>query len=279
MKAAVVGHVEWGEFVRVDNLPSAGDIVHAREWWEEAAGGGSDAAVQLAKLAGGASFFTALGDDSIGHRAIDELQQKDLRVYAAERHEPSRRALTHIDSEGERTITIVGSRLAPRANDPLPWEELEDTDAVYVTAGDVEALRLARRAKVVVATARILPLLREAGIELDAIVGSANDPAEAFRDGNLDPAPRMVVLTSGEGGGTFSVSGKSPTRYEPVPPPGPVVDRYGAGDSFAAGLTYGLAEGLAAPDAVHLAARCGAAVITGRGPFQTQLRAEDLTLS
>jgi ribokinase len=276
MKTAVVGHVEWGEFVRVDDLPAAGDIVHAREWWEEAAGGGSDAAVQLAKLAGGASFFTALGDDGIGQRAIDELQQKDLHVYAALRHESSRRALTHIDSAGERTITIIGSRLAPHASDPLPWGELEDTDAVYVTAGDVEALRWARRAKVVVATARILPLLREAGIGLDAIVGSANDPAEAFTEGDLDPAPRLVVLTAGEGGGTFTVRGQSPTRYESVPPPGPVVDRYGAGDSFAGGLTYALAAGLPPADAVHVAARCGAAVVTGRGPFATQLRAADL---
>jgi ribokinase len=277
MKAAVVGHVEWGEFVRVDDLPSAGDIVHAREWWEEAAGGGSDAAVQLAKLAGGASFFTALGDDSIGQRAIAELQEKGLHVYAALRQEPTRRALTHIDSAGERTITIIGSRLAPHASDALPWAELEDTDAVYFTAGDVQALRRARRAKVVVATARVLPLLREAAIELDAIVGSANDPAEAFKDGDLEPAPRLVVLTAGEGGGTFTIRGQSPTRYESVPPPGPVVDRYGAGDSFAAGLTYGLADGRAPADAVHLASRCGAAVVTGRGPFQTQLRAQDLT--
>jgi ribokinase len=277
MKAAVVGHVEWGEFVRVDDLPSAGDIVHAREWWEEAAGGGSDAAVQLAKLAGEASFFTALGDDRIGHRAIEELQEKNLHVYAALRHEPTRRALTHIDSAGERTITIIGSRLAPHTSDPLPWAELEDTDAVYFTAGDVEALRWARRAKVVVATARVLPLLREAAIELDAIVGSANDPAEAFKEGDLEPAPRLVVLTAGEGGGTFTIRGQSPTRYESVPPPGAVVDRYGAGDSFAAGLTYGLADGRAPADAVHLASMCGASVVTGRGPFQTQLRAQDLT--
>ncbi|MEA2485361.1 MAG: ribokinase, partial [Actinomycetota bacterium] len=230
------------------------------------------------KLAGGASFFTALGDDDIGQRAIDELQQKDLHVYAALRHESSRRALTHIDSAGERTITIIGSRLAPHASDSLPWGELEDTDAVYVTAGDVEALRWARRARVVVATARILPLLREAAIELDAIGGSANDPAEAFTEGDLDPAPRLVVLTAGEGGGTFTVRGQPATRYEPVSPPGPVVDRYGAGDSFAGGLTYALAAGLPPADAVHVAARCGAAVVTGRGPFQTQLRAEDLTL-
>jgi ribokinase len=278
MRAAVVGHVEWSEFFRVDHLPSPGDIVHAHEWWEEAAGGGSDAAVQLAKLAGGATFYTSLGDDRLGHRAFEELQQKDLRVHTSFLPEPTRRAVTHIDAGGERTITIIGRRLAPLGSDPLPWHELEHVDAVYITAGDADALRLARRARVVVATARILPLLREAGIKLDAIVGSENDPAEAYAEGDVEPAPRLVVRTAGERGGTFSSEGKSPVEFEAVPPAAPVVDRYGAGDSFAAGLTFGLTAGMAPADAVHLAARCGAAVVRGRGPFETQLRAADLGL-
>jgi ribokinase len=276
VRAAVVGHVEWAEFVRVDHLPSAGEIVHAQDWWEDAAGGGSDGAVQLAKLAGAATFFTALGDDRLGRRSIQELQQRDLRVHASFRQEATRRAVTHIDAAGERAITIIGARLAPRASDPLPWHELEAVDAVYITAGDPHALRLARQARVVVATARILPLLREAKIELDAIVGSENDPAETYTEGDLDPPPRLVVRTAGSNGGSFVEAGKAAVTYAPVPPNAPEVDRYGAGDSFAAGLTYALAAGLAPPDAVHLAARCGAAVVTGRGPFETQLRAKDL---
>ena len=63
MRLAVVGHVEWVEFVPVDRVPLAGEIVHSDRPWAEPAGGGAVAAVQLAKLAGSASFFTALGDD------------------------------------------------------------------------------------------------------------------------------------------------------------------------------------------------------------------------
>jgi len=48
-------------------------------------------------------------------------------------------------------------------------------------------------------------------------------------------------------------------------PPGPLQDAYGAGDSFAAGLTYGLAEGLSMDEAVGLAARSGAAALSRRG--------------
>ena len=49
------------------------------------------------------------------------------------------------------------------------------------------------------------------------------------------------------------------------------MDAYGAGDSFAAGLTYGLAAGMTPANAVALASRCGAAALTGRGAFAGQL--------
>ncbi|MCW5808134.1 MAG: ribokinase, partial [Deltaproteobacteria bacterium] len=66
MRVAVVGHVEWVEFLRVDHVPAAGDIVHARAELAVAAGGGAVAAVQLARWAGACTFYTALGDDELG---------------------------------------------------------------------------------------------------------------------------------------------------------------------------------------------------------------------
>ena len=64
MRVAVVGHVEWVEFARVATMPRPGEIVHAEQMWEEAAGGGAVAVVQLAKLAGSATLFTAFGGDA-----------------------------------------------------------------------------------------------------------------------------------------------------------------------------------------------------------------------
>jgi ribokinase len=81
-----------------------------------------------------------------------------------------------------------------------------------------------------------------------------------------------VVTTSGSLGGWIQPGG--PCR--PASIPGPVADAYGCGDSFAAGLTFALGRGDAIDDAVALAARCGAAVLTGRGPYPGQLSASDL---
>jgi ribokinase len=56
-----------------------------------------------------------------------------------------------------------------------------------------------------------------------------------------------------------------------VPLPGPRKDAFGCGDSFAGGLTYGLADGRGVDEALELAARCGAYCYTGRGPYERQL--------
>lgn len=275
MRAAVIGHVEWVDFVRVDRLPAPGDIVHATDSWAAPAGGGAVAAVQLEKLAGSCTFFTALGDDETGHRAYEELAAMGVRVEASFRAAQTRRAITHIEPGGERTITVLGDRLSPQASDPLPWEELAEIDGVYVCAAGVEAVRIARRARALTATSRIiLPTLRDADVKLDALVGSASDPSETYAPGDLDPAPGMVVRTEGARGGTYAIRGGPARRYPPAPVAGEIVDTYGCGDNFAAGLAYALGEGRSPDDAVAFAARCGAASLTGRGPYEAQLTTE-----
>lgn len=265
----MVGHVEWVDFALVERLPHAGEIVHSLDAWSLAGGGGAGAAVQLANLVGRCDFFTALGDDELGHRTARVMQDHGVTVHATFIDQPTRRAFTHVDANGERTITVIGERLEPSGADPLPWDELAAADCVYFTAGDRAALMAARSARVLVATSRVLASLN--GVHLDALVGSASDAGERYVEGDLDPAPDLVVRTEGERGGTMEQGGRV-ERYEPAPLPGPVVDRYGAGDCFAAGLAYALADGRGGAEAVAFAASCGAAVITGRGPFEAQLR-------
>jgi len=78
MRAAVVGHVEWIRFARVDRVPAAGEIAHSFEDWEEAGGGGAVAAVQLSLLADETHLFTALGNDELGRRSREELESRGV---------------------------------------------------------------------------------------------------------------------------------------------------------------------------------------------------------
>ncbi len=265
MRTAVVGHVEWVEFARVESVPVPGAIVQASEWWAEAAGGGGVASVQLARLAGLCTLFTALGQDELGDASLAQLTGLGVRVEAARRDEPQRRGFTFVDGRGERTITILGARHAPRGGDPLPWADLGGTDAVYFVSGDADAAKAARQAGVLVATARSLLVLQEAAVELDALVRSVHDPSERYAPGDLEPQPRLVVATSGADGGMWETADGRTGSYAPVAPPGPVSDAYGAGDSFAAGLTYALACGDGVEQAVAFAAKSGAAALTRRG--------------
>jgi ribokinase len=269
IRVAVVGHVEWVEFARVPHVPAAGEILHASSFFAVPAGGGPVTAVQLLKLAGACTFFTALGDDELGHRTLQGLRDLGLRVEARFRPEAQRRAFTYLDDRGERTITVMGERLGPRGEDDLPWDELAGHDAVYFTAGDAVALRRARAARVVVAALRAKRVLLEAGVRLDAVIGSARDAGERYEP--IEPPPDTVVLTASSAGGTWSASDGRTGRWDPAPVPGPVADAYGCGDSFAGGLTYGLGAGMSLDDALALGARCGATCLTGHGPYERQL--------
>ncbi|MEA2350194.1 MAG: ribokinase [Thermoleophilaceae bacterium] len=270
MRTAVIGHVEWIEFASVARVPATGEIVTARRTWTEPAGGGAVAAVQLARLAGECTLYTALGDDEIGRRATEGIERLGVRVVAATRAgKPTRRGFTFVDDAGERTITVIGERLQPERDDPLPWDELADVDAVYFTAGGPDTLRAARAARTVVATARVMDIIAAAATRLDAVVHSGGDPGEQYRP--VDPEPALVVTTGGAAGGQWTGAEGRTGKWAAAPLPGPIADAYGCGDSFAAGLTYGLADGRGVDGALELAARCGAACLTGHGPYERQL--------
>ena len=265
MRCAVVGHVEWIDFIRVVRVPEAGEIVTALEGWTEAAGGGAMAAGEFLRLGAATTFFTALGDDEYGAMADRELRGLDLRLEVVTRAAPQRRGFTFLDGAGERTITVLGEKLVPRGDDDLAWEELESVDAVYFCGGDEDALRLARRARVVVATARELPTLAAAGVELDALVRSGDDPSERYEPGALSPPPKLVATTEGAKGGRYATRDGVEGRWDAVPLPGSLEDSYGAGDSFATGLAFALAEGRTVPQALEFAAGSASTALTRPG--------------
>jgi ribokinase len=260
LRLAVVGHVEWCTFARVPRLPGQGAIVHATDVWEEAAGGGGVAAVQLARLNGSCELFTATSVTAAG-----ALTALGVTVHFVER--PLRRAFVHTDGDGERTITVLGDRVVPHGDDPLPWERLAQCDAVYYTGGDAAAATHARAARLMVATPRAHD--SAGAVEIDALVMSGNDADESAWAASL--RARRTFYTDGERGGRWVGGDLSGGEWAAAPLPGPAVDAYGCGDSFAAGLTFALARGDAVEDALAFAAACGAACLTGRGPYGATL--------
>jgi ribokinase len=257
VKIAVVGHIEWVEFVEVDRVPAPGQIAHGTDSWSEPAGGGAVAAAQVLKLNGACDFYTALGDDDLGRRSVERLTELGLDLHVPWFGQ-TRRALVHVDRDRERTITTVGAKLLPAG--PLP---LDGYDGVFFVAGDVAALHSARTARYLAATPREVPTLSQGPVRLDLLVGSGTDPGEQY-DGSLDVG--VFVATEGARGGVANGH-----RFEAATRPGPLQDAYGAGDSFGAALFFALARGDSLNAALELASRAGAAVVTGKGPYSAQI--------
>lgn len=262
-RVAVIGHVEWVQFVRVAQFPERGAVTKARDSFTHAAGGAVVAAVVLARLGAEVDFFCALGRDADGEAAAAELAARGVRVHAAWRDQPTRTVITLLSAGGERSIVTIGERLQPHGTDELDWELLRAADGVYFTAGDGGAAQRARWAQALVSTPRAREALEHDAVEIDALVFSGSDADERRWAQRLEARTGLMVETHGADGGRWW--GASEGSWSATPLPGERQDDYGCGDSFAAGFTFGLARGDAVQDAARIGAECGARMLTVAG--------------
>ncbi len=268
LRLAVIGHLEWVTFLSVKQFPQSGLIGHAKNSLEAPAGGGVVVAVELARLINSrVDFFTAIGRDSHGENAIKKLTELGLNVHYVIRNEPTRKAISMVDSLGERAITVIGKRLQPNGYDDLPWNKLKNYDGVFITATDNEGLRRSRQANFLATTPRTgFKTLQAANIKIDALIGSGLDPDEHIPKHLLKPQPKLSISTEGALGGEVWPLG----RYEAFPLKQPIIDDYGCGDSFAAGVTAGMAAGWKIEQAISLGSFCGAKCTSFFGPYQIE---------
>jgi len=204
LKLAVIGHVEWVTFLKVDQLPLAGQISHAKDCFEEAAGGAAVAAVQMARLINNpVDLITSLGKDNYGEKCYERLTKLGLNLKVAWREKPTRKGISWISKDGERAITVIGERLQPIASDDLPWNDMKNYDGIFITATDKEGIRLASKARFVAATPRTgQATLKNSKAKINALIGSGLDPGEEINYEELVPKPDIYIATEGKLGGT-----------------------------------------------------------------------------
>ncbi len=265
LKFAVIGHIEWINFLKVDLLPEPGIITHAKTSLELPAGGGALIAKTLFELSNNEiHFFTSLGKDYYGEKSFDFFKKIGINLHVAWRSEPTRKGFSLIDKKGERSITLIGKRLAPSFNDDLDWEILRDMDGIFITAGDNNLFKKAREANILCTTPRVgIDLINQSKVNLDAIIGSNLDPDESFLLSDLIEKHRYVIKTEGEKGGICIPGGK----FNAINNDSQKIDSYGCGDSFAAGILYGLTESWPIEKALKLGTVLGRNCIEHFGPY------------
>ena len=266
LKLAVIGHVEWVTFLKVDQLPLAGQISHAKDSFEEAAGGAAVAAVQMARLINGpVDLITSLGKDTYGEKCYERLTKLGLNLKVAWREKPTRKGISLISKDGEREITVIGERLQPIASDDLPWSNLKNYDGIFITATDEEGIRLASKAKFVAATPRTgKTTLRNSKVKLNALIGSRLDPGERINYEELIPNPDIYIATEGRSGGIVY---PKRNKYKSIKPSSQEIDSYGCGDCFAGAVTTALSAKVTLEKAINIGAYCGAECSTHYGPY------------
>lgn len=269
LRVAVIGHVEHITIGRVPEIPTPGAIAHLEGPTALPGGGGGVAFFQLVNSSAEVVLFSAVGDDDAGAAVRRYVEETGAEVHLAARSQPHTRDVVMIDPAGERTIVVVGQPLHPARADALPWARLGDCDAVYFTGQDPETLVAARAAKTLVVTARRRAALDASRVTPDVIVGSANDPREASKLADYANPPAAVVMTEGAAGGWVETA-EGRQRFEAPKVEHIVGGAYGAGDSFAAALTYYLGAGHAVVEACAKAAHHGAAVLSSVNPLTAQ---------
>ena len=266
LKFAVVGHVEWMNFLKVDQLPKPGVISHSEKSLEYPAGGGALIAKKLSELTiNRVHFFTALGNDYYGEQCFKILSEMGINLHVAWCNKPTRRGFSLIDCEGERSITVIGERLSPTYKDKLEWNIFEKMDGIFITASDSEIFRKARIAKSLCATPRVgINTINKSNVFLDGIIGSNLDPGEVFSNSELSIKPKFIIKTEGENGGIVFPGG----RYKALENKKPKVDSYGCGDSFAAGILFGLSSKWDIDKSLNLAKILGRNSSEYFGPYE-----------
>ena len=267
LNLAVVGHVEWMSFLKVDKLPKPGVISHSEKSIEYPAGGGSIIAKTLSQLTiNDVHFFTSLGNDYYGKQCFNILSNMGIKLHVAWRDMPTRRGFSLVNYEGERAITVFGERLAPTCRDGFDWDIFKKMDGIFITASDSGIFKKARIAKVLCTTPRVgIDTINNANIFLDGLIGSNLDPGEVFSLSQLSLKPRFTIKTEGENGGILSPGG----RYKALKNKNPKVDSYGCGDSFAAGILYGLASKWSIEKSLELAKVIGRDSSEFFGPYKS----------
>jgi ribokinase len=106
-------------------------------------------------------------------------------------------------------------------------------------------------------------------VRCDIVVGSARDPRETHARTDYAVPPDALVLTDGDRGGRIDTASSTST-FAAAAPPARIVGSYGAGDTFAAALTWYVSRSLTLEDACARASSHAAAVLAGLNPLDHQ---------
>ena len=286
-RIVVVGSINVDLVVRVATLPRPGETVLGGRFASVPGGKGANQAVAAARAGGRTTFVARVGDDSMGHAAINAFRAEGIETdfITITPHGPTGVALILVDASGENSIAVAGG-----ANDRLCTDDIERARPA-IEAADVILLQLevpleavahavtiakAAGTRVILNPAPARPLTAALLARVDILTPNETEAeslasqgpalsaaeADALAGTLLGLGPRAVVVTRGAAGALVATAeDRTHVAAFPVEPR----DTVAAGDVFNGCLAVMLAEGLDLVAATRFAAAAAAISVTREG--------------
>ncbi|MGA4993836.1 carbohydrate kinase family protein [Nonomuraea bangladeshensis] len=225
----VIGPIAWDLALYVDRIPPSGHFVQAAESVERPGGTGANVAVALSQAGGRVHMVGYIGDDDAGRNMRKTLTAAGANVDHVQVL-PGRTSsvVLLIEPDGERTI--IGIHPDPLHTITIPVDQVASGDIVYFAAW--HAAFTASAQEMAAAGALVTGVPPGTIPAMRYLIGSRNDFSAI-------PDDTTAIVTEGAKGVTVHSSGER-THYPALPVE--AVDVTGAGDAFAAGFLWELAQ-------------------------------------
>ena len=283
----------------VDALPEPGTLALVEDLTLVPGGCACNVAAVLGKLGASVSMAGLVGDDAIGASIVAQVERYGVDVGQVRRSKEivTSAVIVVIPSHGRQSFLYKNGGTEVYDISRVPIETFGDFGFVHI--GGAMKLRSLNLARVLSEaqhngcitsldtdwdpTGRWMDILAPALPHLDILI--TNDQEGAPLTGETDPAaigrkllqmgPKTVIVKLG-GEGSLLVASDRAEHFPPYKVD--VIDTTCAGDSFIAGLLYGLSGGKTIEQSMRLGNACGALCVTQISHFGIRDAASVLAL-
>lgn len=253
-----------------------------------AGGSAANTVIGVADFGGRAAYAAKVGHDDLGEFFLQDMRRMGVAIEVPPNHGQTGTCVVLITEDAQRTMLTNVGVSATLGPDDIQEEEIRKAKYVYIEgylflgestkAAALKAIELAKANDVKVAFTVSDPFLIQqfrdefwkliegpidllfCNLEEARSLTGLQDPIDCAHE--IHHHAENVALTLGPDGSILMHDGKAhPIEGVRVD----AVDTTGAGDMYAAGLLYGITNGMSWPQAGHMASHAAARIVTQLG--------------